>query len=81
MDAMAVAGDASKFVSGITGQAVEWKTQVLHIDKIDASSVLVETTLMIKLLNKEPESGTAVFRLAKVGSGWKLSGVDIFEVR
>ncbi len=81
MDAMAVVGDASKFVSGITGQAVDWKTQVLHIDKIDAGSVLVETTLSIKLLNKEPESGTAVFRLAKVGSGWKLSGVDIFEVR
>lgn len=81
MDAMAVAGDVAKFIAGITGQAVEWKTQVLHIDKIDAGSVLVETNLTIKLLNREPESGTAVFRLAKVGSGWKLSGVDIFEVR
>ena len=81
LDAMAVPGDVTRFVSGISGQAVEWKTQVLHIDKIDANTVLVETTLAIKLLNKDPETGPAVFRLARVGSGWKLSAVDIFEVR
>lgn len=81
LDAMAVAGDAGKFTSGISGQAVEWRTSVLHIDKMDTNNVWVETNLAIKLLNKEPETGTAVFRLAKVGSGWKLSGVDIFEVR
>lgn len=81
LDAMAVAGDAGKFTSGISGQAVEWRTSVLHIDKMDANNVWVETNLAIKLLNKEPETGTAVFRLSKVGSGWKLSGVDIFEVR
>ena len=81
LDALAVAGDAGKFTSGISGQAVEWKTTVLHVDKMDANNVWVETNLAIKLLNKDPETGTAVFRLAKVGSGWKLSGVDIFEVR
>ena len=81
LDALAASGDVAKFVSGISGQAVEWKTQVVHIDKIDANSVWVETTLAIKLLNREPETGPAVFRLAKVGSGWKLSSVDIFEVR
>lgn len=81
LDALAVAGDAGKFTSGISGQAVEWKTTVLHVDKMDANNVWVETNLAIKLLNKDPETGTAVFRLAKVGSRWKLSGVDIFEVR
>lgn len=81
LDAMAVGGDVTKFTSGISGQAVEWKTQVLHVDKIDANNVWVEATLSIKLLNREPETGPAVFRLAKIGSGWKLSSVDIFEVR
>ncbi|MBC7900462.1 MAG: hypothetical protein H7070_10465, partial [Saprospiraceae bacterium] len=81
LEALTVAGDVTRFTSGISGQAVEWKTQVLQIDKINAGSVLVETTLTIKLLNKEVETGTAVFRLAKIGSGWKLSSVDIFEVR
>ncbi len=78
---MAVSGETSKFVSGISGQTVEWKTNVLHVDKIDATTVLVETALSIKLLNREPETGTAVFRLSKVGNAWKLSAVDIFEVR
>lgn len=81
VDALAVSGDAGRFTSGISGQAVEWKTTVLHVDKMDANNIWVEATLAIKLLNKEPETGTAVFRLAKIGSGWKLSGVDIFEVR
>ncbi len=81
LDAMAVAGDAGRFTAGISGQAVEWKTSVLHIDKMDLNNIWVETNLAIKLLNKDPETGTAVFRLTRIGSGWKLSGVDIFEVR
>lgn len=81
LDSMSVAGDVSKFIAGISGQAVEWRTQVLHVDKIDLNSVLVETTLAIKLLNREFETGPAVFRLVKVGSVWRLSSVDIFEVR
>ncbi|MCC6330133.1 MAG: tetratricopeptide repeat protein [Acidobacteria bacterium] len=81
LETMAVPGDVTRFISGISGQAVEWKTAVLHIDKIDPNNIWVETSLAIKLLNKEPSSGMAVFRLTKIGSGWKLSGVDIFEVR
>ncbi|MEJ7848497.1 MAG: hypothetical protein WKF92_10460 [Pyrinomonadaceae bacterium] len=81
LDAMAVSGETSKFVSGISGQTVEWKTDVLHVDKIDANTVLVETALAIKLLNREPQSGIAVFRLSGIGNSWKLSSVDIFEVR
>lgn len=81
LDAMAVSGESAKFVSGISGQTVEWKTDVLFVDKIDANTVLVETALAIKLLNREPETGTAVFRLTKIGNNWRLSSVDIFEVR
>lgn len=81
LDSMAIAGEVSKFIGGISGQTVEWKTQVLHVDKIDANNVLVETLLSIKLLNRNLETGTAVFRLTRSGSGWRLSGVDIFEVR
>ena len=81
VEALAILGDVARFTSGISGQVVEWKTSVLQIDRMDANNVWVETNLSIKLLNKEPETGLAVFRLAKVGSAWKLSGVDIFEVR
>lgn len=81
LDQLIVPGEASKFASGISGQTVEWSTQVLNVDKIDANNVLVGTNVTIKLLNREAESGTAVYRLSRSGSGWKLSSVDIFEVR
>ncbi|MGI8640962.1 MAG: tetratricopeptide repeat protein [Pyrinomonadaceae bacterium] len=80
VDALIVAGEIPKFAGGIAG-AQEWQTKVLQVDKIDASNALVEVGLNIKLLNKNAESGTAVFRLARVGNNWKLSGVEIFEVR
>jgi tetratricopeptide (TPR) repeat protein len=81
LDALAVPGEGSKFASGISGQATEWKTQVLHIDRIDANSAWVETSLAIRLLNKDPETGMAVFRIMRVKDGWKLANVEMFEVR
>jgi tetratricopeptide (TPR) repeat protein len=81
LDALSVAGEVSKFVGGISGQTVEWKTNVLHVDPIDANNVWVEASLTVRLLNRDPENGTAVYRLTRAGGGWKLAGVDIFEVR
>jgi len=81
IDALVVPGDAAKFASGISGQTEQWQTQITQIDRIDTNNVLVETSLNIKLLNKEPESGMAVFRLSKIGGNWRLSSVDMFEVR
>ncbi len=80
VEAMIVSGEITKFAGGIAG-AQEWQTKVLQVDKTDANNALVEAALNIKLLNKNAESGTAVYRLAKVGGNWKLSGVEIFEVR
>ncbi|MBK9152850.1 MAG: hypothetical protein IPM25_01210 [Chloracidobacterium sp.] len=81
LEALVVPGEVTRFVSGISGQAVEWKTNVLYVDRMDPDNAWVETNLSIKLLDKEVETGLAVFRLARVGSAWKLAGVDIFEVR
>lgn len=81
LDAMFLPGEATKFVSGISGSTEQWQTQILNIDRIDANTVLVETSVNIKLLTKEPESRTAVYRLVRVGSAWKLAAVEMFEVR
>lgn len=81
LDALVLPGEASRFAGGVAGQTAAWKTQVLHVDKIDENNLMVETNLSIKLLNREPESGTAVYRLTRVGGAWKLSSVDVFEVR
>ena len=80
LDAMIISGEIPRFSGGIAG-AQEWQTKVLQIDKTDSNNAFVETNLNIKLLNKNAESGTAVFRLTRVSGNWKLTGVEIFEVR
>ena len=81
LDALIVPGEVQRFAGGISGQTEQWTTQISNIDKLDANTVLVETKLNIKLLNRQPENGLAVYRLTKNGNSWKLSGVEIFEVR
>ena len=81
IDALVMPGEVGKFASGVAGSTEQWQTQVLQIDRLDADTVLVEANMTIKLLNRNVETGTAVYRLTKVGSGWRLSSVDMFEVR
>lgn len=81
LDALVLPGEATRFSSGVAGQTAAWKSEIKHIDVIDPNTALVETNLSIKLLNKDPETGMAVFRLARSGNSWKISSVDVFEVR
>ena len=81
IDGMVVPGEVAKFASGVAGSTSQWQTQVVQIDRLDANTVLVEANMTIKLLNREVETGTAVYRLVKIGGGWRLSAVDMFEVR
>ena len=81
LEALVVPGEVSKFAGGISGSTEQWQTQVRSVDRLDANTVLVETLLNIKLLTKDAESGTAVYRLSRVGNSWKLNSVDLFEVR
>lgn len=81
VEALVVSGEVSKFVGGVSGSSEQWQTQIKQVDRLDANSVLVETSLNIKMLTRDPESGLAVFRLTKIGGSWKLSAVDMFEVR
>lgn len=81
LEALAVPGEAVKLTSVISGQTEQWQTQIVQVDKPDPNTAIVETRLNIKMLSREPETGTAVYRLARVGSGWRLMSVDMFEVR
>jgi tetratricopeptide (TPR) repeat protein len=83
VDAMILSGEIPKFSGGVVGgQPERWETRVLRTEKIDANYTLAETALAVKRLgNENIETGTAVFVLAKVGNGWKLAGVEVFEVR
>ncbi|HEX6279679.1 MAG TPA: tetratricopeptide repeat protein [Pyrinomonadaceae bacterium] len=81
LDALVLPGEASRFSGGVAGQTAAWKTDIRHVDMIDVNTALVEANLEIKLLNRDPEAGMAVFRLSREGGDWKISSVDVFEVR
>ncbi len=81
IDSMVMSGEVAKFASGVSGSTEQWQTQIVQIDRLDVITVLVETNTTVKLLTRNAETGTAVYRLIKVGSGWKLAGVEMFEVR
>lgn len=81
LETLILPGEVAKFASGIAGQTEQWKSEIVAIDTLDANTALVEVRLTIKLLNRDVESGTAVFRLVRLPAGWKLGGVEIFEVR
>ena len=81
VDAMVLPGEYTKFASGVSGSTEQWQTQVRRTDQLDANTIVVETNMTIKLLNKEQETGMAVYRLTRSAGGWKLSAVDMFEVR
>lgn len=73
-------GEVSRFAANVAGQAQQWSTSIAFIQEIDAADVIVATNVELKLLNREVESGVAVFRLTKTARGLKLSTVEIFEV-
>jgi len=81
VERLIVPGEMVKFSANLAGQAEIWETKVVQVDKLDANNYLVEVELRAKLLNRNQESGMAVFYLSKVGNEWKLSGVEMFEVR
>ena len=81
VDALVMPGEIVRFASGISGSTEQWQATVKQVDRLDADNILVETDISLKLLTKDPESGLAVFRLTKTGNVWKMSSVDMFEVR
>ncbi len=81
VEALVMPGEVNRFATSIAGNAVEWRSELKHVDMLDADTALVETNMSVRLLNRETESGLAVYRLARTPAGWRLAAVDIFEVR
>lgn len=78
---MVVPGELARFVRGAVGTQPEiWQTNVLRTEQLDANQIAVDVAMQTKQLGAE-HAGTAVFILARVGSGWKLTAIEFFEVR
>lgn len=78
---MVVPGELQRFVQQLVGTQPEvWQTRVLRTEQLDANRLAVDVAISSKQLGVE-HAGTAVFVLARAGTGWKLSAIEFFEVR
>lgn len=82
VDNLVMNGEMVSFAARLSANQPEiWQTKVLRTETLDANRMAVEVALNAKLINKESSNGTALFFLAKTANGWRLAGVDLFEVR
>lgn len=76
-----VPGELTRFVQQVVGTQPEaWTTRVLRTEQLDANRVAVDVALNTRQLGVD-HAGTAVFILARVGGGFKLNAIELFEVR
>ena len=80
LESRIVSGELVRFVGGVIGTQPEiWQTRVLRTEQLDANLVAADVSLDTKELGRQ-RSGTALLILARSGAGWKLLGIDLFEV-
>ena len=81
LDALTLPGELGRFIKGLAGTPSEfWETRVLRTEQLDANRLAADVELHTKELGVE-HSGTAVLILARASSGWKLAGIEYFEVK
>ena len=81
LESRIVPGELVRFISGIVGtQPEQWQTRVVRTETLDANLMAADVTLETKELGRQ-QAGTAVLIISRAGGAWKLSGIDLFEVR
>ncbi len=81
MASMVIPGELTKFVQQVVGTQPEtWQTRVLRTEQLDSNRLALDVALNSRQLGVE-HSGTAVFILARIGGSWKLSAIELFEVK
>lgn len=80
LESRVISGELVRFVSGIVGTQPEiWQTRVLRTEQLDATLLAADVNITARELGQD-RTGTAVLILARTGGGWKLAGIDLFEV-
>jgi Tfp pilus assembly protein PilF len=79
LEARVVSGELVRFINASIGTEV-WETRVLRTEQLNANLIAADVHIRANKLGKEG-SGTAVLMLARTPAGWKLSGIELFEVR
>lgn len=79
LESRIVSGELVRFINASIGTET-WETRVVRTEQINANLIAADVQIRAKKLGTVGE-GTAVLLLARTPSGWKLSGIDLFEVR
>jgi Tfp pilus assembly protein PilF len=79
LESRVISGELVRFINASIGTEV-WETRVLRTELLSANLLAADVQIRANKLGKEG-SGTALFLLSRTPGGWKLSGIDLFEVR
>jgi tetratricopeptide (TPR) repeat protein len=81
LEALTLPGELTSFIGGIVGSQPEvWQTRVVRTEQLDANRIAADVQITARQLGRD-SAGTAVLILARMGGGWKLAGIEFFEVR
>ena len=79
LESRIVSGELVRFINASIGTEV-WESKVIRTEQLNANLIAADVQIRANKLGTAGE-GTAVLILARTPSGWKLSGIDLFEVR
>lgn len=79
LESRIVSGELVKFINASIGTEA-WETKVVRTEQINANLLAADVQIRANKLGTVG-SGTAVLMLARTGGGWKLAGIELFEVR
>jgi tetratricopeptide (TPR) repeat protein len=79
LESRIVSGELVRFINASIGTEA-WDTKVVRTEQLNANLVAADVQIRASKLGTVG-SGTAVLILARTPSGWKLSGIELFEVR
>ena len=81
IDAQIVPGELTRFSKGLIGQVPDvWQTRVLRTEEVEAGRVAADVALTVRTLGRD-QTGTAVLVFSRTPAGWKLSDIQLFEVK
>ena len=79
LESRIVSGELVKFINASIGTEA-WETKVIRTEQLNANLIAADVQIRASKLGTVG-SGTAVLMLARTPTGWKLSGIELFEVR
>ena len=79
LDSRIVSGELVKFINASIGTEL-WETKVVRTEQLNPNLIAADVQINAKKLGTVG-AGTAVLMLARTPAGWKISGIDLFEVR